>query len=91
MDNEAVRRILTSLLSDIASQAKIDSTTGVSNIASIYRPVTDNQFDSLDPQKIEEAIKDINHATATKEGARRLVNALMVVAKTVARIYFPKP
>lgn len=88
MDKEAIRQALVDMLTDVATKARQDALAGESDIAAIYdRERTD--LKSLDAQKVEEAIRDIDKATATKEGARRLVNAIMVVAKAIVKMKFP--
>jgi len=88
MDQNKIREALTSLLNDIAAQARVDATNGQSNIGSIYDSATP-EFRTLDEKQIQAAIVDINKATATKDMARRLVNAIMLAASTVANITKP--
>lgn len=88
MDKDAVRETLTGLLSDIAAKAREDALAGESDIGSIFRREGEN-LRSLDAKAVEDAIVDINKATATKEGARRLMNGIMVAAKAAAKIAFP--
>lgn len=88
MDQEAIKTALTSLLTDVAAKARADALAGNSDIGSIFRRDSE-QLKSLDPKAVEDAIIDINKATATKEGARRLMNGLMVAAKAAAKIAFP--
>jgi hypothetical protein len=88
MDKEAIRQALTALLADVAAKAKEDALAGRSDIGSIYRREGE-RLSSLDPEAVEAAIVDINKATATKEGARRLMNGLMVIAKAAAKVVFP--
>ena len=88
MDKEAIRQALTALLTDVAAKAREDALAGRSDIGSVWRRERE-QLSSLDPDAVEAAIADINKATATKEGARRLMNGLMVVAKAAAKVAFP--
>ncbi len=88
MDKDAIRQALIDMLNDVAAKARKDALNGESDIAAIYdRGGAD--LKSLDAQKVEEAIQDIDKATATKEGARRLVNAIMVAAKAIVKVKFP--
>lgn len=83
MDENKIREVLTELLSDIAQQAKIDALAEKSNIGSIYdKPLPIMKV--LDEKKVAEAILDIKKATATKELAARLMNAVLIAAKTIA-------
>lgn len=88
MDKDAVREALTSLLTNVAAQAREDALAGRSDIGSIFRREGES-LASLDAKAVEDAIIDINKATATKEGARRLMNGIMVAAKAAAKIAFP--
>ena len=88
MDKDALREALTELLTDIAAKAKADALVGHSDIGSIFDRESE-KLQSLDAKTVEEAIININKATATKEGARRLFNGIMVAAKVAARIAFP--
>ena len=90
VDQEQVKKLLTELLSDVAAKAREDALNDRSDIASIYKRDRKTTLNSLDPAKVEEAIAYINRATATKEGARRIINAIMVAAKAVAQVYFPR-
>lgn len=85
MDNKAIRDALTALLTDVAEKAKKDALEGKSDIGSIFKRKGPS-LSSLDAQAVEQAIENINKATATKEGTRRLVNGLLVAAKVAARI-----
>lgn len=84
VDENKVRELLVSLLEDVAAQAKADARAGKSDIASIWKKVGP-EMSSLDAKQIEKAIQDVNRATATKEGAARLVNSLMLAARVVAK------
>ena len=84
MDQNAIKIALTTLLTDIAAKARADALAGSSDIGSIFRRESE-QLRSLSPKAIEDAITAINKATATKEGARRLINGLMVAAKAAAK------
>jgi hypothetical protein len=85
MDQETVKEVLTSLLTDIAARAREDALAGNSDIGSIFRR-DGEKLQSLDPRTVEDAIVAINKATATKEGTRRLINGIMVAAKAAARL-----
>ena len=88
MDKDKVRKVLAELLIDIANKAREDSLNGESDIGSIFR--RDHEIlSTLNAEVIEDAIRNINKATATKEGARRLINGVMVAAKAAARIALP--
>lgn len=88
MDLEVIRRALTEALESIAKQARIDALADKSDIGSIFEDEID-VLPSLDVAKIEQAIRDIDRAAATKEGARRLINGLLVVARVAAKAAFP--
>ena len=88
MDQAAIKEALTALLTSVAAKAKEDALAGRSDIGSIFDRDTE-EMKSLDAAKVEEAIIDINKATATKEGTRRLVNGILVAAKAAAKIAFP--
>ncbi len=88
MDQEAIRKALTLLLLEVAAKAREDAAADRSDIGSIYRRKRDS-LSSLDVQRIEDTILQIERATSTKEGARRLINGLMVAAKVAAKFAFP--
>ena len=88
MDQEAIKTVLTALLTDVAARARADALAGNSDIGSIFRRESE-QLQNLDPKAVEDAIVAINKATATKEGTRRLVNGILVAAKMAAKIAFP--
>ncbi len=88
MDNKQIQEALTSLLTDVAAKARADALAGKSDIGSIFRQDS-AQLQSLDSKAVEDAIIDINKATATKAGTRRLINGIMVAARAAARIAFP--
>ncbi len=85
MDKDVIKATLTGLLNDIATRARKDAIAGESDIGSIFRREGPS-LTSLDMKAIDQAIANIERATATKEGARRLMNGLMIAAKTAARI-----
>lgn len=91
VDETKVRELLTSLLTEVAAKARADALAGKSDIGSIWRRDAPSELASMDPAKVEEAIADIRKATATKEGARRIINAIMVAAKAVAKIAISQP
>lgn len=86
MDPEVVKRALQEMLEGVAQKARADAISGESDIGSIFNdePKT---LPSLDLAKVEQAIRDVEKATRTKEGARRLINGLMVVAKVAAKAF----
>jgi len=88
MDQEAIRKALVNMLASVATKARQDALNEESDIAAIYNKDRAD-LQSLDIQKVEEAIRNIDRATATKEGARRLVNAIMVAAKAILKAKFP--
>ena len=85
MDKEAVKKILTALLEDVATKAREDALSGESDIGSIFRREGEN-LKSLDVKALDQAISDIDQATATQEGARRLMNGIMLAAKVAAKL-----
>jgi len=86
MDPEIIRKALTEALTSVANKAKEDALRGASDIGSVFDDEVE-ALPSLDITKIEEAIANINTAASTKEGARRLINGLLVVAKVAARAF----
>ena len=76
------------MLITVAEKAKADARQGESDIGSIFEDPIDTLPD-IDVSKIEQAIRDIDKATATKEGARRLMNGILVAAKVAAKVVFP--
>jgi hypothetical protein len=88
MDNKDIREVLTALLTSIAAKARQDALAGQSDIGSIFSQDGEN-LKSLNAQAVEDAIVNIKKATATKEGARRLINGIMVVAKVAAKAALP--
>lgn len=88
MDKESIREALVSLLSNIAEEAREDALEGESDIGSIFRRDGES-LSSLDAKAVKDAISDIDKATSTQEGARRLLNGLMVAARVAAKIAFP--
>lgn len=85
MDQEAINNLLVTLMTDVADKARRDALSGRSDIASVFDRDSKNLV-TVDPEMVERAIEDIRKATRTKEGARRLINGLIVVAKSAARI-----
>ena len=88
MDPEIIKQGLINMLQTVADKARADAERGESDISSIFKDELD-VLPSLDVAKIEQAIRDIDRATATKEGARRLINGLLVVARVAAKAAFP--
>lgn len=88
MDPEVIRRALTEVLRSVADQAMADARVDESDIGSVFEDEV-AALPSMDVTKIEEAIANIDKATATKEGARRLINGILVVAKVAAKAAFP--
>jgi len=85
MDKDQIRDALTALLQDIADKAQKDARSGESDIGSIFRRDS-KPLQQLDMKAIDEAIANIDKATATKEGARRLMSGVMLAAKVAAKI-----
>lgn len=83
MDENKVREMLIAFLTDIADQAKADAIAGQSNIGSIFDQNI-SVMKMLDEKKIREIITDIKKATVTKESAARLMNSILLAAKTIA-------
>ena len=83
MDAEKIKEALVSMLEEVADKARQDARSGKSDIGSIYRKKRD-PLSSLDPKVAEQAIRNIKVATATKEGTRKLVNAVILAAKVIA-------
>ena len=83
MDETKIRDMLTAFLTDVADQAKADALAGQSNIGSVFDRNAP-AMKMLDEKKVREAILDIKRATTTKESCARLVNVLLLAAKTVA-------
>lgn len=88
MDPEVIRRALTEALRSVADKAMADARVGESNIGSVFDDEV-APLPSLDVAKIEEAIANIDKAAATKEGARRLITGILLVAKVAAKAAFP--
>lgn len=86
MDPEVIRRALKEALESVAQKARADAIAGESDISSVFDDEVD-PLPSMDVAKIEEAIANIDKATATKEGARRLINGILVVAKVAAKAF----
>lgn len=85
MDNKQIQEALTSLLTDVATKARKDALAGESDMGSIFRRGGE-KLQSLDPKAVEDAIIDIKKATATKEGTRRLMDGIMLAARTAAKL-----
>ena len=83
MDENKVREMLVAFLTDVADRAMADAKSGQSNIGSIFDSSL-STMKMLDEQKIREIITDIKKATMTKESAARLMNAILLAAKTIA-------
>lgn len=88
MDPEVIKQALKAMLEEVAQKARDDARAGESDIGSIFEEELD-ALPSLDVAKVEQAIADIDSATATKEGARRLINGILIAAKAAAKISFP--
>lgn len=88
MNDEAIITALKIALVTVAQQARIDATAGESDIGSVFEDELDT-VPSLDLAKLEETIRDINKAAATKEGMRRLVNGIMIAARLAAKLTNP--
>jgi len=85
IDANNIKDKLTSLLTDVAEKARQDAIDGESDIGSIFRR-EGPELQPIDVKMIEAAIKNIERATATKEGAHRLMNGIMIAAATAARV-----
>lgn len=85
MDETKIREALTSMLNAVAEQARKDALAGKSNIGGIFDNNTP-ELHVLDEKKINQAIEDIKRATATKEGATRLMNAILTAARIAATV-----
>jgi len=85
MDKEVVKEALTGLLSNIADKARADAQAGESDIGSIFRQ-EGNSLRALDIKALDKAITDIDKATATQEGARRLMNGVIMAASLAAKL-----
>ncbi len=88
MDQHFIQHTLKALLITVAEKAKADAQQGESDIGSIFEDSIDTLPD-VDVSKIEQAIRDIDKATATKEGARRLMNGILIAARVAAKAVFP--
>ena len=86
MDPRLIGHALTAALEMVADKARADALAGESDIGSVFDDDVD-PLPSMDVAKIEEAIANIDKATATKEGARRLINGILVVAKVAAKAF----
>ena len=85
MDKDKIKEALTTLLNDIAAKAEADARAGESDIGSIFRREGES-LRKLDVKAIKSTIAHIETATATREGALRLMNGIMLAAKVAARI-----
>jgi len=84
MDKEAIKQALQDMLKGVADKARADAMAGESDIGSIF----DDELQlapGMDIAKVEEAILNVERATATKEGAQRLMDGIMIIAKIAAR------
>jgi hypothetical protein len=85
MDQNKIKEALTALLKDVASQAEADARAGESDIGSIFRQEGES-LHKLDVKAINKTISHIETATATREGALKLMNGIMLAARVAARI-----
>jgi len=85
MDQDKIKEALTTLMRDVANKAEADAKAGESDIGSIFRQ-TDVSLQQLDVEAINQTITHIETATATREGAQRLMNGIMLAAKVAARL-----
>jgi len=88
MDSEAIKHALKDILEQVAEKARADAQQGESDISSIFED-EQGPLPSLNVDEVEEAIRNIDKATATKRGAARLINSIMVAARFAARVSFP--
>jgi hypothetical protein len=85
MDPEVIKKHLQEMLSTVAAKARADAESGESDISSVFNDES-TPLPSLDVTKIEEAIRNIEVATSTKEGARRLINGVLLAAKVATKV-----
>ena len=85
MDPTIVKQALQAMLEKVAHKARDDAMRGESDISSVFEDEPDT-LPSLDVAKIEQAIADIDRATKTKEGTRRLMDGIMLAARTAAKL-----
>lgn len=85
MDQDKIKEALTTLMKDVADKAEADARAGESDIGSIFRKEGES-LHRLDVKAINQTIVDIQTATATREGAQRLMNGIMLAAKVAARL-----
>lgn len=81
-----LRLALVTMLEDIAQKARLDATRGESDISSVFGDGDQFSVDSVDITQVEEAIANVEEATATKQGAQRLINGILLVAKFAAKL-----
>jgi len=83
---EDIQAAVRAWLNSVAEKAREDSRKGESDIGSIYRQAEVN-FNSLSDEDIDQMTQDIVKAASTKEGARRIMNAVATVAKVIVKLY----
>jgi hypothetical protein len=81
-----IQALFRAWIKEVADKAKQDSLQGESDIGSIYRD-TEVNFNRLSEADIDRISADIAQATRTKEGARRLINAIASAAKVIVKLY----
>ena len=86
LNPQDVKALFRAWLREVANKAKEDSLRGESDIGSIYRD-TEVNFNGLTDEDVDRISEDIAKATKTKEGARRLINALASAAKVIVKLY----
>ena len=85
MDPKIIKKNLTEMLEDVAAKARSDAQSGESDISSVFEDMPRPSL-NFDIAKIEEAIRNIDKATATKDGARRLLNGILLAARIAAKV-----
>jgi len=85
-NSQDIQQLLRAWLKSVADKAQEDSLRGESSIGSIYQEAEIN-LEGLTEQDLDQISKDIEQATRTKEGSRRLINALASVARVIVKLY----
>ena len=86
IDETKVRDALVSLLEGVAEKARQDARDNNSDIMSVIGTNEGDGNASINLEHVERAIENVERATRTKEGARRMLNAIMVTARVVGRV-----
>jgi hypothetical protein len=85
-NSQDIQQLLRAWLKSVADKAQEDSLKDESSIGSIYHEAEIN-LEGLTEQDLDQISKDIEQATRTKEGSRRLINALASVARVIVKLY----